>query len=44
MDLRGAGLGIRAGYDALRGTTIDSLQLVALAPLLADHLGITVAD
>ena len=29
---------------ALRGATIDSVQLVALAPLLARHLGITVAD
>jgi uncharacterized protein YjbI with pentapeptide repeats len=44
VDLRGASLGITAGYDALRGTTIDSMQLMALAPLLAHHLGITVAD
>jgi uncharacterized protein YjbI with pentapeptide repeats len=44
VDLRGATLGIRAGYESLRGTTIDSLQLVALAPQLANHLGITVAD
>ena len=44
MDLRGAALGITAGYDALRGATIDSLQLMALAPLLAHHLGITVKD
>jgi uncharacterized protein YjbI with pentapeptide repeats len=44
VDLRGAVLGITAGYDALRGATIDSVQLVALAPLLARHLGITVAD
>jgi uncharacterized protein YjbI with pentapeptide repeats len=44
VDLRGASLGITAGYDALRGTTIDSLQLMALAPLLAHHLGITVKD
>jgi uncharacterized protein YjbI with pentapeptide repeats len=42
VDLRGAALGITAGYDSLRGTTIDSVQLVALAPLLAAHLGITV--
>ena len=41
----GAGdAGIRAGFDALRGARIDNLQLVTLAPLLAQHLGITVAD
>lgn len=55
VDLRGAALGgddtagsaapgIRSGYDALRGTRIDSLQLMTLAPLLAHHLGITVDD
>ncbi len=44
VDLRGAGLGITAGYESLRGATIDSVQLVALAPLLARHLGITVTD
>ena len=44
VDLRGAGLGITAGLESLRGVTIDSVQLVALAPLLARQLGITVAD
>jgi uncharacterized protein YjbI with pentapeptide repeats len=44
VDLRGAALGITAGYESLRGATIDSVQLVTLAPLLAGHLGITVAD
>jgi uncharacterized protein YjbI with pentapeptide repeats len=50
VDLRGATLGtggspgITAGYDALRGATIDSLQLMVLAPLLAHHLGIQVKD
>jgi uncharacterized protein YjbI with pentapeptide repeats len=50
VDLRGARLGteeapgIKAGYDSLSGTRIDSLQLVTLAPLLASHLGIKVAD
>jgi uncharacterized protein YjbI with pentapeptide repeats len=44
VDLRGASLGITAGFDALRGATIDSLQLMALAPVLAHHLGITVKD
>ena len=44
VDLRGAVLGISGGYESLRGATIDSVQLVALAPLLAHHLGITVKD
>ncbi len=44
VDLRGARLEITAGYESLRGVTIDSGQLVALAPYLARHLGITVAD
>ena len=50
VDLRGARLGsadtpgIKAGYDSLKGTWIDTPQLVTLAPLLAQHLGITVAD
>ncbi|HTU76845.1 MAG TPA: pentapeptide repeat-containing protein [Trebonia sp.] len=44
VDLRGASLGVTAGFDALRGATIDSMQLMALAPLLAHHLGISVAD
>ena len=42
VDLRGAQLGITAGYESLRGVTIDSVQLVALAPYLARHLGIIV--
>jgi uncharacterized protein YjbI with pentapeptide repeats len=50
VDLRGARLGsdsapgIKAGYDALSGVRIDSLQLMTIAPLLARHLGITVSD
>jgi uncharacterized protein YjbI with pentapeptide repeats len=44
VDLRGASLGITAGFDALRGATIDSLQLMSLAPLLAQHLGLSVSD
>jgi uncharacterized protein YjbI with pentapeptide repeats len=31
VDLRGASLGITAGFESLRGATIDTLQLVALA-------------
>jgi len=50
VDLRGARLGtadtagIKAGYDSLSGIRIDTLQLMTLAPLLAHHLGIKVAD
>ena len=50
VDLRGARLGtedapgIKAGYDCLGGTVIDMPQLMTLAPLLASHLGIRVAD
>jgi uncharacterized protein YjbI with pentapeptide repeats len=50
VDLRGAalggdgGAGIRAGYESLSGMRIDNLQLMALAPHLARHLGITVDD
>jgi uncharacterized protein YjbI with pentapeptide repeats len=44
VDLRGASLGITGGLGSLGGTTIDSVQLVALAPQLANHLGITVED
>jgi len=44
VDLRGAELGISGGYESLRGATIDSVQLVTLAPLLARHLGIIVAE
>ena len=39
-----AALGITAGYESLRGATIDSGQLMALAPLIARSLGITVTD
>jgi len=44
VDLRGASLGIRAGFESLRGVTIDGVQLVTLAPFLARHLGLVVAD
>jgi uncharacterized protein YjbI with pentapeptide repeats len=54
VDLRGATLGgtaaggtaagIRAGYESLAGVRIDTLQLMALAPYLAHHLGIAVDD
>jgi uncharacterized protein YjbI with pentapeptide repeats len=38
------GSGIKAGFDSLSGVRIDTVQLMTLAPLLAHHLGITVAD
>ena len=39
-----SGAGIKAGFESLSGVRIDSLQLMTLAPFLAHHLGITVAD
>lgn len=44
VDLRGAELGITSGHDGLRGTIIDSGQLLDFAPLLAAALGITVEN
>jgi uncharacterized protein YjbI with pentapeptide repeats len=43
VDLRGAELGIIMTPGALSGATITTAQLTALAPLLAEHAGITVA-
>lgn len=42
VDLRGAELGIIMTPGALSGATISSAQLIDLAPLLAEHAGITV--
>jgi uncharacterized protein YjbI with pentapeptide repeats len=44
VDLRGAELGIIIGPNSLRGAIVTTGQLVMLAPLLADSLGITVSD
>lgn len=45
VDLReAAGLRITSGVEALKGATISSLQLLELAPVLAQVLGITVDD
>ncbi|WP_406276067.1 pentapeptide repeat-containing protein [Nocardia sp. NBC_00881] len=45
VDLRGAAdLDITDGLDALRGATISSMQLMALAPVFARAIGVTVAD
>jgi len=43
-DLRGAELGIIIGPDSLRGAVVSTGQLVALAPVLAETMGITVSD
>ncbi len=42
VDLRGARLHFKAGFDALRGATIDGGQLVELAPALAGYLGLKI--
>jgi uncharacterized protein YjbI with pentapeptide repeats len=45
VDLRGAQLEEpRGSVTGLRGSIVDPVQLVGLAPILADGLGITVAD
>ena len=43
VDLRGAELGIIITPGSLSGATITPVQLADLAPLLAEHAGITVA-
>ncbi len=43
VDLRGSELDILAGPDSLRGAIITPGQLTAIAPALADSLGIIVA-
>jgi uncharacterized protein YjbI with pentapeptide repeats len=42
VDLRGSQLKLAGSMLALKGTTIDSLQLIDIAPLLALELGIAV--
>lgn len=42
VDLSGARLGTVQGIDGLRGATLDTAQLLALAPQLAAFLGIRV--
>jgi uncharacterized protein YjbI with pentapeptide repeats len=44
FDLRGAEFAGIRGLESLRGTTVSEIQLSELAPLLAEHLGITVED
>jgi uncharacterized protein YjbI with pentapeptide repeats len=44
VDLRGAELGITITPGSLRGAIITTAQLMAAAPLLAEAMGIVVAD
>ena len=44
VDLSGAELVAPRGLTSLSGATISRLQLLDLAPALADQLGISVAD
>jgi len=45
VDLRGAtSLGIRDGVEALQGATITTMQLLDLAPMFAQAIGVTVQD
>jgi uncharacterized protein YjbI with pentapeptide repeats len=44
VDLRGARLEDVVGADALRGATVDALQVISLARSLAVALGVTVVD
>jgi uncharacterized protein YjbI with pentapeptide repeats len=42
VDLSGATLHVLSGLESLRGAIVSAAQLIELAPLLADHLGIAV--
>jgi len=44
VDLRGSELGLTVGSDPLRGAIISTGQLTAIAPVLAESLGIVVDD
>jgi uncharacterized protein YjbI with pentapeptide repeats len=44
VDLSGATLHALSGLDHLRGAIVSAAQLLDLAPLLADHLGIAVNE
>jgi uncharacterized protein YjbI with pentapeptide repeats len=44
VDLRGSELGLVVGPDPLRGAIISTGQLAAIAPVLAESLGIVVDD
>jgi uncharacterized protein YjbI with pentapeptide repeats len=44
VDLRGATLEVLDGLGDLRGATVSPAQLMLLAPLFADHVGLRVED
>jgi hypothetical protein len=44
VDLRGAELGITIDPGCLRGAIVTTAQLMDLAPLLAEGIGLIVAD
>ena len=44
VDLRGAELGVTTDTVSLRGAIVSSAQLAAMASMLADSMGIVVAD
>ena len=44
VDLRGAELDITAGYESLRGAIMNTAQLMSIAPVLAQQIGIQVKD
>jgi len=44
VDLRGAELGITIDPECLRGAIVTTAQLGEIAPLLAESIGLTVAD
>ncbi|WP_312181568.1 pentapeptide repeat-containing protein [Arthrobacter sp.] len=44
MDLRGADIHGISGIGSIRGATLSGLQLMEMAPMLAEHLGINVTD
>ena len=43
-DLRGAELDITAGYESLRGAIMTTAQLISIAPVLAQQIGIDIKD
>ena len=44
VDLRSASIGEIEGIAELRGTTVSPYQLTRLAPALAEHLGVRIAE
>jgi len=44
VDFRDAELGITAGYESLRGAIMSTPQLISIAPVLAQQIGIVIKD